>query len=147
MTGLSSSELCIWLHTSPIPISHVLQSLLCSPVPLFLCSSVLLLLRFYVSLFGCAPYFTSFMSRAVFPSTFCVSHFPLSVASFLSYFFPLFSHFLPRHYSSLQSYSSVLLISIRPHKSDGKQMPKSKHKRVITRAKYFFLAFRMTKSI
>ena len=93
MTGLSSSELCIWLHTSPIPISHILQSLLCSPVPLFLCSSVLLLLRFYVSLFTCAPYFTSFMSRVVFPFTFCVSHFPLSVASFLSYFFPLFPHF------------------------------------------------------
>ena len=45
------------LHTSPIPISHVLQSLLCSPVPLFLCSSVLLFLRFYVSLFACAPLF------------------------------------------------------------------------------------------
>ena len=147
MTGLSSSELCIWLHTSPIPISHILQSLLCSPVPLFLCSSVLLLLRFYVSLFTCAPYFTSFMSRVVFPFTFCVSHFPLSVASFLSYFFPLFPHFFRDTILPFNPIPLFLLISIRPHKSDGKQMPTSKHNRVITRAKYFFLAFRMTKSI
>ena len=121
-----------------------------SSVHLFLCFFVRLFSCFYVSMFLCSPvllYFTSFMSRVVFPFAFCVSHFPLSVASFLSYFFPLFPHFFPRHYSSLQSYSSVLLISIRPHKSDGKQMPTSKHNRVITRAKYFFLAFRMTKSI
>ena len=125
----------------------------CSPVsPLFTCSSV--------SLFVCSPVFTFLCFSVYLCSLFHVFHVPSSLpfhvlcfpfpafrCLFPQLFLSSFSSFFPRHYSSLQSYSSVLLISIRPHKSDGKQMPTSKHNRVITRTKYFFLALRMTKSI
>ena len=117
-------------------------------------SSVFLLVCSSVSLLVCSLFFTFLCSFVLLSSSvsllpfseqsslscFSVSHLPLSVVYFLSYFFPLFPYFFPQHYSSLQSYSSVFLTSIRPRKNDGKQMPTSKRNWTITSTKYFPLA-------